>query len=546
MKHDSTDSTLNFYRTDPKEEGRLRHFLQQLAKLCRLRGDMIPGAQAELMQKFLLNDKDRHHLQRMSHAYALRAEEASAESNWNVAFSSHLEAWQKMPKDLSLLLDLAEFCIGKDSAPQNSPRASEKIPPQVSEQTEDLSEGQKSPVPSRRKGLRYLKKAVQLSIGLETFNESGGKIRERQLWAERRRLKDLLQSYPQIEWEDYRGRIRALNGRPRQRWPWVLLGLFVFALLSVSAFYMRRWLIFVRPGLEGTAQPEQPQVIPGEQVLLNSPVPVRWTPDNDFEKVIEKSRYLRLGEYYAYEVQGTIRVKNIPNAPLSNAENTGRWKSLRPARPFELSLSYESGGQKQQKNIPFSHGDKVQSFDELRRSPLMEGDTVLFREVFRMDGTPVGDELLRAKINITGKAPETRPLALSEGGFAQSMESLDLQGSEVPTVALAFRDKVTFSDGEDVRLLGYDVELRNATSRPLSEFAVRLSWRDAGREVTPILRSYDLVSASGTSLPGRSRMSQRLWLELPKDLNYSVEDLTPRLEIERSRFADPAKSARSR
>ena len=121
MKNDPTDNTLNFYRTDPKEEGRLRHFLQQLAKLCRLRGDMIPHAQAELMQKFLLRDKDRHHLQRMSHAYALRGEEAAAEGNWNAAFSSHLEAWQKMPKDLSLFagfgrnLHWRRFCFRKFS-----------------------------------------------------------------------------------------------------------------------------------------------------------------------------------------------------------------------------------------------------------------------------------------------------------------------------------------------------------------------------------------------------------------------------------------------
>ena len=264
---------------------------------------------------------------------------------------------------------------------------------------------------------------------------------------------------------------------------------------------------------------------------------MRWAPDNDFEKVIQKSRRLRLGEYYAYEVQGTIRVKQTRKEPLPNAGNTNRWKSMRPAPPFELALSYKSGGQKQQKNILFSQGQEADSFDELRRSPIMEGDTVLFREVFRMDGAPVGDELLQAKINITGKTLETRPIALSEGGFAQPMESLNLQGNEVPTVALALRDKVAFSDGEDVRLLGYDVELRNTTSRPLSEFALRLSWRDAGRDVAPILRSYDLVSASGANLPGRSRMSQRLWLELPKDLNYNVEDLTPRLEIERSGFA---------
>ena len=516
MKHDSqnTAGILNFYRADPKEEGRLRHFLQQLARLCRLRGDMIPRAQEELTQKFLLNRRDRHHLQRMSHACALRAEEAERDGNRELAFSSRLEAWHKMPTDLSLLLDLAE------SSAENDPD---------------------SPPTASRKGLKYLKKAMQLSIGLEQKPEPSRSTTAPEY---KRRLERLARSYAKIDWEHYQASIRALKGRARRRWPWFLLGWFDFALLALSAFYFRRRLLLRKPELETTAvEQAQVEVVPGEQILLERPVPVLWAvaQNPDFEKGIEKSRRLRLGEHYAYEVQGYIRVRegqsdnwkkpqNIENA-LQNSV-----RSLRPARPFELLLTYQHDGQKQQRRIPFSHGNEA----ELRRSPLMEGDTVLFREVFRMNGAPVGDEQLEAKINITGNAP--RNAALSDDGFARPLKSLDTEGNTVSTVALAFRDRVAVSDGQQVRLLGYDVELRNATERPLDQFDVRLSWRK--REGAPVVleRSYNLVSDSGTNLPGLARMSRRLWLELPEDINYAVEPLTPSLRIETSRFAPEMRS----
>ncbi|MEM9424369.1 MAG: hypothetical protein AAF975_06250, partial [Spirochaetota bacterium] len=110
---------LNFHSTDPREEGYLFHFLRQLAKLCHFRGDMIPQAQESLLKKFFLNHRDRHHLQQMSHAHALRSEEALSQNNPKLALLERLEAWRKMPRDLSLLLDVAEAYIEPERFTEN-------------------------------------------------------------------------------------------------------------------------------------------------------------------------------------------------------------------------------------------------------------------------------------------------------------------------------------------------------------------------------------------------------------------------------------------
>ena len=292
---------LNFTSTDPVEEGRLRHFLRQLARLCNLRGDMIPRAQESLLQKFFLNRRDRHHLQQMSHAHALRSEEALKRGNANLSLLERIEAWRKMPRDLSLLLDVAEAYIepgnfakeqtlkvqnaraslpglqaGKSNKSSERPEAPAE---QVKQRTAkfwglrgtgstNIDKGQAKQKRTnakrnknkaakrarkqnkknarqlfqlnvwqyRRQSLNYLKKAVELSIGLETENQQEGGRTSDYLSRELARLQKLQQNYPNINWEHYTEKIRALQGRRRRRSAQILLFLFVLALSTLFFF----------------------------------------------------------------------------------------------------------------------------------------------------------------------------------------------------------------------------------------------------------------------------------------------------------------------
>ncbi|WGK68444.1 hypothetical protein P0082_08120 [Candidatus Haliotispira prima] len=663
--NDNSDKPLNFYSTDPREEGRLRYFLKQLAKICHLRGDMIPKTQESLLQKFFLNHRDRHHLRQMSNAHALRSEEALNNGNPKLALLERLEAWHKMPKDLSLLLDVAEAYIEPEGflkkqerrtskiqeISQKSVRGRQKVQPsrqngplqtetvdRAAEHGDSLStqeenrrstdKGTNRATPSgnqwinrwinlfnvnargrdqhseqentprskmqarkhakreqiairklqqktarrlfrlsawqhRRQALSYLKKATELSIGLDRpelqntddgesrkdrTNKKTGKKTETKAALARHllRLQKLQQNYPKINWDRYAQRVRTLKGRPRKRWPWILLTLLLIGLLGGTFVYLpwRNLFRIPRTNVEST-QPIPLQL--GEQALLNNPVPVEWSvapeQDQDFAKGIQHSRRLRLNQYYAYEVQGHIRAKLKPNNRSSLATGADRWQSLRPVQPFDLLLTYEHDGQKQEKRIKFSYGAKDKP-EEVEQALVMEGDTVLFREVFRLPGRPSGNDRLRADIDIVGEAPQTQITNLNNGGFAQALRSTNRQGNSVPTVAMAFRNKVMLSDGRTVRLLGYDIELQSMTNRALDQLELRLSWHEEdgirSKENSPVLlqRDYNIVSAGGTNLPGKARLTKRLWLEVPEDLNYPVEDLTPRVRIRENLFAE--------
>ncbi len=593
-KGSAPDQPLNFYSTDPLEEGRLRHFLRQLARLCQLRGDMIPKAQEALLGKFFLHRRDRHHLQQMSNAHALRSEEAFNNGNARLALLERLEAWRKMPKDVSLLLDLAEACLepgnlNEERAQRKAkgsplrvknpdipeaagvrPGQTDKHPEQARSQSADRQTVKKrrkaqqalrrreqkaarqlfqlNAWQHRRQVINYLKKAVELSIGLEREAQSREGARSRKvLREEASRLRQLQQNYPGINWERYAQRIRSLNGRPRKRWPWVLL---LAAVLAAVALYLPQssWLPWRGSRIEKETFVQEAQF--SEQSLLDNPVPVDWSvpPDQDpnFDKMIQKSQHLKLGEYYAYEVQGHIRVKpgRVPDSSANIATGPERWQHLQPAPPFGLFLTYEHQGRKEEKRISFSYG---LADDPATRAPVMEGDTVLFREVFRLpeDLDFSSDDRLSAKIVTTGQAPRLHFVDLSEGGFAQTLSSINTEGNSVPTVAMAFRNKVMISDGEQVRLLGYDIELQNKARRPLDQLDLRLSWREEdgmrSKSRSPILlqRDYSVVSASGSNLPGLARMTRRLWVEVPADLGYPVEELTPQVRIAGNILEEP-------
>ena len=594
---------LNFTSTDPVEEGRLRHFLRQLARLCNLRGDIIPRAQESLLQKFFLNRRDRHHLQQMSHAHALRSEEALKRGNANLSLLERIEAWRKMPRDLSLLLDVAEayiepgnFAKERTLKVQNARASLPGLQASKSNKSSKRPEAPAEPVGStnidkgqakqkranakqhknkaakrarkqnkknarqlfqlnawqyRRQSLNYLKKAVELSIGLETENQQEGGRTSDYLSRELARLQKLQQNYPSINWEHYTEKIRALQGRPRRRWPQVILVLFVLALSTLFFFYLpwRNWL-FTVPERPAEKTVERPKT--SEQTMLNTPVPVEWSvppeQDQDFDRAIQKSQRFKLNQHYVYEVQGHIRLK--PGKPNKNgngasanlADETGRWKHLQAAPPFDLLLTYEHKGQKFHKQITFSYGNDSQP-NEAQNAQLMRGDTVLFRQVFRLPDGPSSDDRLRAQLAKVGEPAPSRIVDFREGGFAQPLQSIDRQGNPVPNLNMAFREKVQIDDGQKVRLLGYDLELQNSSKLPLDEYELQLIWRQEdgirSKENSPVLleRNYQMISASGSNLPGQSRTVQRLWLQIPEDLNYAVEQLTPQVRIVENRFA---------
>ena len=576
----NADKPLDFYNTGPDKEGYLRHFLRQLAKLCHLRGDMIPKAQESLLQKFLLNRRDRHHLQQMSHAHALRSEEALSHDNAKLALLERLEAWRKMPRDLSLLLDVTEAYIEPESFVEErglkNSRTREKADSARNTETKERELNQRfyretgaakqtillrershkqakqkeqalrkqqektarqlfqlSVRQYRRQALNYLKKAVELFVGLEDENSATKGLLSQEL----SRLQKLQQNYPKVHWQRYTERIRALKGRPSKRWPWGLLVLLLLASLFAVVVYSLSW--FYQIQISGAQTPVSGgQERLSEQALLGKSVPVEWSvppeKDRSFAKVIQKSQRLKLSQHYVYEIQGHIRVKAKASPEVSKLPS--RWQRLRPAEPFDLLLTYEYQGQKIKKRVEFSDSS------EEPLPPVMEGDTVLFREVFRLPNGLVNGDRLLAEIAKVGKTQESELAGLNDGGFAQRLNSVDMQGNLVPTVGMAFRDKVVRSDGEKVRLLGYDIELQNNSKRSLDQYELRLSWRQADgihtQENSPLLlqRDYTIVSASGTNLPGLARTIQRLWLEVPEDLNYPVEKLSPQVRILENRF----------
>ena len=286
--------------------------------------------------------------------------------------------------------------------------------------------------------------------------------------------------------------------------------------------------------------------------MLNTPVPVEWSvppeQDQDFDRAIQKSQRFKLSQHYVYEVQGHIRLKpgkpdkNENGASANLATETDRWKHLKAAPPFDLLLTYEHKGQKFHKQITFSYGNDSQP-NEAQNAQLMRGDTVLFREVFRLPDGPSSDDRLRAQLVKVGEPAPSRIVDFREGGFAQPLQSIDIQGNIVPNVSMAFRDKVQIDDGQKVRLLGYDLELQNGSKLPLDEYELQLIWHQEdgirSKENSPVLleRNYKMISASGSNLPGQSRTVQRLWLQIPEDLNYAVEQLTPQVRIVENRFA---------
>ncbi len=587
------------FNTTADKQGHLHHFLQQLAKICHLRGDMIPRAQEALIRKFLLNYRYRHHLQQMSNAHALRSEEAKNNGDPKLFLQERLEAWRKMPRDLSLLLDVAEaYAEPQSFLEQKNTRSrlakEDRAKPEIKSEAQGMktrlgfSESERAlsakalmlkekhaakqenkqtqeqrkqqeriasellqlnPWQYRRQAIKYLKKATELYIGLELEQESNeekasaNKLSANKLSEELKRLEQLQQNYPNINWERYAKQIKILKGQARSRWPWVLLALLLLALFSIAMIYLpwRSWLFFRSE--EVALQEVVPQL--SEQRLLETPVPVEWKvpakSDLDFDKVIQKSQRLKLSQHYAYEVQGHIRVKPKKH-PSINGGNTAHSQFLIPTEPFDLLLTYEHQGQEFKKRIEFSYDNETDPI-EIDRAPVMEGDTVLFREVFRLPGGAVNDDRLRAQIDKVGKAPKYEAKSLAEGGFAQPLSSFNIQGEPQPNIKMAFRNQVVRSDGESIRQVGYDLELQNNSKLPLDQYQLRLNWRQENsiytKENSPILQqnNYTIISASGTNLPGRSRTTQRLWLEVPEGLNYPIEQLTPQVRIIENRFA---------
>ena len=612
-EEEGTNKPLSFHATNPRQEGYLHHFLNRLAKLCSLRGDLIPKAQESLLKQFFLNRRDRHHLQQMSYAHALRSEAALNHGNAKLALTERLEAWRKMPRDLSLLLDVAEAYIEPQSFVETSDWETEtgenqREPETISEEiehSEAASDGKNTPAPNKQRwnfwsvlrkkanqkakkrqekrllhkqgkqqhkqkkqkakqlfqlstlqhqrlAIKYLKKAVELSVGLEleAKNPDAREGLQEVLADARQRLGTLQQSYPNVNWEHFTERVRAFKGSPPKRWPWVLLILLLLGAVYAAIIYLpwRSWWTMLQTTSSTPLQKTVSQ--PNESILLKTPVPVEWSvpSENDltFDKSIQKSQRFKLNQHYVYEVQGHIRVSYTkfpkPPEPDDDEEALATKPMLQPSQPFDLLLIYQHRGQEIKKWQKFSYDNRADP-NEVDRAPIMEGDTVLFREVFRLARGPTNEDRLVARIITVGKAPDSAIPDIQQNGLIQKLPSVDLQGNLVPTVDMAFRNRVRRKDGENLRLLGYDIELQNNSREPIEHYELRLSLREEDgvytKENSPLLleREYTLVSNSGTNLPGLARMTRRLWLEIPEGLSYPVEKLTPQVRILNSRFA---------
>lgn len=464
-----------FESSELYQSGRFERLLKRLEKISQLDGRRIPSAQRKLYREFVLSERDQNCFRELSRPHVLRADQAEAEGKSAEAFSERLQAWRKTPTNLGLLLDLVRsqisFLFGEPDSKGTRKRFFSLGFWRV-----------------RSRAVSYLQKAIQLCEGLE----QDGVFVSRE---DRETLRQLCSYFPKRKLSEKRG-------KPWRFWIGFLLLLLLLILLDRFTF---QW--FSRPSARTLPAPLPPVLT--EEKLLKTPVPVDWgnRRSDQFAAVIEKSERLKLAEFYGYEVSGRIE-----------------WKSDR-TEAFELSLDYRAGPDSERRVIRFPRETDA---------PLEPGDTVVFREFFRLDEGLRGDDSLSLRLTLL--ETEERDGSLSE---PVSVPAVDMDNRKVEGLAFRLRRKVELEDGVSVRRLGYDLEAENRSSNRLNGLRLRLIWRTKTREgfrESFLEREFKLLEPGDPFLPRGSKIARRLWVDVPENIADSVTGLTPEFRILKVRF----------